>query len=117
MLDLPVHAGVRYGGPIDVDVVFIVESEELLPGELCAIVHDNGVWDSKEMDDVKEEQHDLLRLDRRDRSSLYPFCKLLYDDKQVCVDPGCPLERSGQIEPQTMNDHVMGIVWSAWASR
>ena len=47
MLDLPVHAGVRHGGPIDVDVVFIIESEELLPSELHAIVHDNGVRDSK----------------------------------------------------------------------
>ena len=35
------------------------------------------------MDDVKEEQHDLLELDRGDRSSLYPLCKLVYGDKQV----------------------------------
>ena len=47
--------GVRHGGPIDMDVVFIVESEELCPGELHAIVHDNGVWDSKAMDYVEEE--------------------------------------------------------------
>ena len=43
MLDLPVYAGVCDGGPIDADVVFIVESEELLFGQLCAIVHDDGV--------------------------------------------------------------------------
>ena len=54
-LDLPVCAGVRHDGPIDVDVVFIVESEELFPGELCVVVHDNVVWDFKAMDDVKEE--------------------------------------------------------------
>ena len=46
--------GVRDGGPIDPDVVFIVESKELLSSELRAIVHD-GVWDSKVMDDVEEE--------------------------------------------------------------
>ena len=99
MLDLIVHAGVRHGGPIDVDVVFIVESEELLLGELCVIVHDNGVWDSKVMDDIKEEQYDLLGFDRGDRSGLYPLCKLVYGDKQVRIAPRCPLERSDQIEP------------------
>ena len=89
----------RHGGLIDVDVVFIAESEELFPGELRAIVRDNGVWDSKAMDDVKEEQHGLLGLDRGDRSSLYPLCKLVYGDKQVRIAPGRPLERSNQIEP------------------
>ena len=54
MLDLPIHSGVRDGGPIDPNVLFIVESKEFLAGELCAIVHD-GVWYSKAMDDVEEE--------------------------------------------------------------
>ena len=94
MLDLPIHAGVCHGGPIDVDVVFIIESEELLFGELRAIVRDNDVRDSKVMDDVKEEQYGLLGLDHGDQSSLYPLCKLVYSDKQVCIAPGCPLERS-----------------------
>ena len=98
MLDLPIRAGVCHGGPIDVDVVFIAESEELLPGELHAVVRDNGVWDPKAMDDVNEEQHGLLKLDRGDRSSLYPLCKLVDCDKQVCVAPGHPLVRSDQIE-------------------
>jgi hypothetical protein len=31
MLDLPVCVGVRHGGPIDVVVVVIIESEESLP--------------------------------------------------------------------------------------
>ena len=86
--------GVRHGGPIDADVVFIVESEELLSSELCAVVRDNGIWDSKMIDDVKEEQHGLLELDRGDRSGLYPLCKLVYGDKRVRIAPGCPLERS-----------------------
>ena len=54
-LDLPVHAGVHHGSPIDVDVVFIAELKELFPSELRVVVHDNGVRDSKAMDDVKEE--------------------------------------------------------------
>ena len=81
-------------GPIDLDVIFIVELEELLSGELHAIVRDDGVWDSKAMDNVKEEQLGLLGLDHGDRSSLYPLCKLIYGDKQVGVAPRCPFERS-----------------------
>ena len=51
------------------------------------------------MDDVKEEQRGLLRLDRGDRPSLYPLCRLVYGDKQVGVAPGRPFEWSDQIEP------------------
>ena len=89
----------RHGGPINADVVFIVESKELLPSDLCAVVHDNGVWDPKAMDDVEEEQHGLLKLGHGDRSSLYPLHKLVYGDKQVRIAPGRPLERFNQIEP------------------
>ena len=45
----------RHGGPIDTDVVFITESEELLFNKLRAVVCDDGVWDSEAMDDVEEE--------------------------------------------------------------
>ena len=75
-LDLPVRSGVHDGGPIDLDVVFIAKLEELCPSELRAIVHDNGVRDSKAMDDVEEEQYGLLGLDRGDRPSFYSFCDL-----------------------------------------
>ena len=82
MLDLPVRLGVCDGGPIDPDVVFIAKSKELLSSELRAIVRDDGVWYSKVMDDVEEEQHGLLGLARGDRPSFYPLCKLVYGDKQ-----------------------------------
>ena len=55
MLDLPIRSGVPDSGPIDPDVLFIVESKEFLAGELCAIVRDDGVRYSKVMDDVEEE--------------------------------------------------------------
>ena len=42
----------RHGGLISADVVFIIESEKLLSGELRAVVYDDGVWDPKAMDDV-----------------------------------------------------------------
>jgi len=78
---------VRYGGPVDVDMMFITKSKELLFSELHVIVRDDGVWDSKAMDDVEEEQYGLLGLDRGDRSRFYPFCKPVYGDKQVGVAP------------------------------
>ena len=117
MLNLPARAGVCHGGPIDMDVVFIVESEELLFSELRAVVYDDGVWDPKAMDDVKEEQHGLFGLDRGDRWSLYPLCKLVYGDKQVRIAPGALLRGLTRSSPQTMNSHVMGIIWSAWVGR
>ena len=71
----------HHGGPIDTDVIFIAESEELLSNELRAVVRDDGVWDSKVMDDVEEEQHGLLGFDHGYWSSFNPFCKLVYGDK------------------------------------
>ena len=71
----------RYGGPVNVDVIFIAELEELLPGELRVIVRDDGVWDSKAMDDVREEQHGLLGFDHGDRPSLHPLRELVHSDK------------------------------------
>ena len=82
------------GGPIDPDVLFIVESKEFLASELCVVVRDDGVWDSKAMDDVEEEQYGLLRFDCGNRSSFYPLCELVYGDKQVRVAPGCLFEWS-----------------------
>ena len=84
---------------MNADLVFIIESEELLPGELCAVVRDNRVWDSKAMDDVEEEQYDLFGLDRGDQPSFYLFRELVYGDKQVHVAPGSSFARSDDINP------------------
>ena len=81
MLNLSVHSGVRDGCPIDSDVLFIIETNEFPTGELRAVVCDDGVWYSKAMDDVEEEQHGLLGFDRGYWSSFNPFCKLVYGDK------------------------------------
>ena len=58
------------------DVIFISELEELLPSELRVVVSDNGVWYSKAMDDIKEEQHSLLGLDRGDQLASIHFVNL-----------------------------------------
>ena len=80
-LDLPVRARVRYGSPINTDVVVVAELEEFLPRELCAVVDYDGVWDPKSVDDVREEQHGLLGFDHDDRPSLHPLCELVHGDK------------------------------------
>ena len=59
----------------------IVEPKEFLPCELCAIVGYDGVWDFESVDDVREEEHGLLRFDHGDRPSLYPLRELVHDDK------------------------------------
>ena len=102
MFYLPVRPRLRYGGQVDADVMFITKSEEFLASELRVVVRDDRVRDSEAMDDVEEEQHGLFGFDRGDRSSLYPLCKLVYGDKQVCISVRRPLERSDQIEP---SDH------------
>jgi hypothetical protein len=42
------------GGPINSNVIVIVESEEFLPSEEHAIVSDYGVWNSKSVYDVEK---------------------------------------------------------------
>jgi hypothetical protein len=43
VLNLSIHLGVCHGCPIHTDVVIITEPEELLAGELCAVVGDDGI--------------------------------------------------------------------------
>jgi hypothetical protein len=51
---------VSYGGPVHTNVVVLAEVQELFPSELRAIVGDDGIWDSKAMDDICKERHHLL---------------------------------------------------------
>ena len=71
----------RDGLPTDPNVLFIAESNEFPTGELRAVVCDDGVWYSKTMDDVKEEQYSLFGFDCGDWPSFDPFRKLVYGDK------------------------------------
>jgi len=99
VLNLAIHVGVCHDGPIDADVVVIIESEEFFRGELCVVVCDDGVRDSKAVDNVEEKLHGFLGFDHRDRPSLYPFDELVHGDKQVRVAPGRSFEGSDQIKP------------------
>jgi hypothetical protein len=97
--DLPVRAGVHHGGLVDTNVVIIIEFEEFLPCELRPVIRDDGVWDSKAVDDVEEKFHSLLGSDRRIRPSLNPLHELVNGDKEMCVASRCFLERPDQIKP------------------
>ena len=66
-LDLTVNTRVSDRGPINPDVVSIAEVQELLPGEVCSVVGDDTVRDTKPIDDVEEELNRLFRVDIGDR--------------------------------------------------
>ena len=59
------------------DVMVITECQELVAGELCPVVSDDGVWDAEPVDDISEEQHCLLEFDSIDRTSLDLFGELV----------------------------------------
>jgi hypothetical protein len=79
------------------DVVVAIETQELLSCELCDMVHDNGVWDPKAMDDIREERHCLLGLDVGEGSDLDPLGKFVDGDKQVHEAPGRLLQRTNEV--------------------
>ena len=54
-LDLTISTQVSDQGPIDPDVVSIIEVQELLPGEVCSMVSDDTVRDTKPIDAIEEE--------------------------------------------------------------
>jgi hypothetical protein len=114
---LPIRVGVRHDGPVDADVVVIAKFEEFLPCELYAVIFDDGVRNTKAVDDIEERFHGLLGSDRRDRPSLNSLRKLVNGDKEMRVAPGAFLRRPTRSSPQTVNGHVMGIVWSACTGR
>ena len=89
----------RSGSLIDLDVLFIVESNEFLAGELCVVVCDDRVRYSEVMDDVEEELHGLFGLDHGDRPILYLLDELVHGDEHVHVAPGCTFEGPDQIKP------------------
>jgi hypothetical protein len=87
------------GGPNDfgssitvhADVVVTAEANEFLSCELCVVVCDDGVRDSKAMDDVCEESHHMLGLDVAEGSDLDALGKFVDGDQQVCEAPRCLL--------------------------
>ena len=55
LFDLTVSTRVSDRGPIDPNAISIMKDQELLPGEVCSVVGDDTVRNTKLIDDVKEE--------------------------------------------------------------
>jgi len=98
MFHLTVGLWVSHCCPVHTYVVSVAEFQELSPGELCAIIGDYGVWYSKSVDDIREEQHSLFGLDPCGGSDFNPLGKLVDCDKQVGEAPERLLQRSDKIE-------------------
>ena len=77
----------------------IAERQELVAGELCPIVGDDGVWNSESMDDISEEQHRLFGFDLIDWTSLDPLGELIDRNQQMGVASRGLLQRPNHVEP------------------
>jgi hypothetical protein len=94
VLDLPIRAWVDDGGPVHPNVIIIPEIQELLPGELGAIIGDDGVWDPKTENNVLDKIHHLFGVDLYQGSCLNPLSELVDRNMQVGQVIGCFLEWS-----------------------
>ena len=78
LLDLIVSTWVSDRGPIDPDAVSVIEVQELLLGEVCSVVGDDTVRDTKPINDVEEELDRLFRADIGDGLRLYPLGEFIH---------------------------------------
>ena len=78
LLDLTVGPWVPNRGPIDPNAISIIEVWELLPSEVCSVVGDDTVRNTKPIDDVEEELDHLFQVDIGDGLRLYPLGELVH---------------------------------------
>jgi hypothetical protein len=81
--DLPVCAWVGHGGPVHMDVVVVVEVQNLLSGELSAIVGNDRIRYPKIENDILDEIHGLSGTDFGQGLCLDALSEFVYHDKQV----------------------------------
>jgi hypothetical protein len=72
-------------------VVVVIELQEFSADELRFVVGDDGIRNSKAVDDIYEEQHRLLRPNFGDRASFDLLGELIHGDEHMRVALGCPL--------------------------
>jgi hypothetical protein len=116
MLSPPVCVGVSDYCPVYSDVVVITKVQELLSGELGAIVSDDRIGDPKAKNNVSNKAYRLFRANYGHKLSLDPLNELVDCDKQVGEAPKSVLKGPKRSKPHTTKGHVMGMVWSSWAS-
>jgi hypothetical protein len=81
LLNLPVSSWVGHRSPIYSVVMVIIEVQELLSGELSAIIDNDRIRYPKMEDDILDKIHRLLRADLSQRPCLDPFSKLIDCDE------------------------------------
>jgi hypothetical protein len=69
------------------------------------------------MNNIGYDFYRLLEGNLHDWLSLNPFNKLVNGDYYVCVALGTFLKGPTKSSPQTANDQVIEVEWSAWASK
>jgi hypothetical protein len=117
MFYLAICFWMSYGRLEHTDVVVVAEIQELFTSQLGVIVRDGAVGNPQAVDDVGKKEHSLLRPDAGDRMGLDPLRKFVNGNEQVGETASCPFQGSDEVDPQTANDHVMGMVCRAWARR
>jgi hypothetical protein len=110
MLNLPVCAWVGDCGLVHLDVI---EIQELLPGELNAVVGDDGVWDPKmEILSWTKFTACLDLILARVLASIQ-LVNLSIATSRWVKPSGAFLKGPKRSRPHVANNHVMWIVWSS----
>ena len=65
-------------GLIDPDAISITEVLDLFPNEVCSMVGDDTIRDTKPIDDVEEELDRLFQADIGDGLCLYPLGEFVH---------------------------------------
>jgi hypothetical protein len=115
MLDLPVRAGVSDYCSVYPDVVVVTEIQELLLGELGAVVDDDRVGDPKQKTMFWIRLTACLELILAKGLASIHLVNLLTSTSRWVKPPGAFLKGPKRSRPHTTKEHVMGIVWSSWA--
>jgi hypothetical protein len=79
-------------------VVVVIEIQELVPGELGAVVSDDRAGDLKVEDDVLDKAYHLFGANFGHGPSLDPLSELVDHDKQVGEAPGRIFEGPEEVQ-------------------
>jgi hypothetical protein len=75
------------GRPVHTDVVVVAKFQEFSASKLGAIIGDDGVWHSKQVDDVCKEGYGLLYPELPDWACLDPLGEFVHSDQHDNVQP------------------------------
>jgi hypothetical protein len=97
-------------GPVHPNVVFIVEIQELLPGEPVAIFSDDGVRDPKMENNVLDKAYSLLGDNFCQGLTSINLVNLSITTSRWVKLLGTFLKGPKRSRPHTTNNHAIGMV-------